>query len=177
MKSAIALLAYVFLGIGIAVSSTARTASPVELLPPILRWISTYANLPQADTIPPIVYLTYEEMQVMKYGDAYYEYQKYKHVKLREIDASYDFESGILYLLEDMDWSDERNHIHLVHEGTHFLQDEAGKDKSVRCLNALEPEAIDVTNAWIIDTGVDALLVSREMRMIMGTCPTYGLRE
>jgi len=69
------------------------------------------------------------------------------------LDGAYDNDNNIIYLHNRVNLETASGMSYLVHELIHYIQYDTGKNKSAKCMHALEYDAYVVQNSFMVSYG------------------------
>lgn len=102
----------------------------------LLVWINAHTLFTfNTNEVPAVKYLSAGQMEDSAFRKNYSKIRAHKTYKILGL---YNFEEGVIYLLDNIDLRSETGKGVLLHELVHFLQYKYGHDEQVSCPNELE---------------------------------------
>jgi hypothetical protein len=120
-------------------------------------WIVTWSNGDWAcnnQTLPVLSRVESEQLINVLYGENVSKLSPDQWQYAAEsLDGVYDNDRNIIYLHSRVDLESASGMSYLVHELIHYIQYDTGKNKSAKCMHALEYDAYIVQNSFMVSYG------------------------
>jgi uncharacterized protein DUF6647 len=134
-------------------NSLAATEKENKLSYELLNWISQHSSFNYSATqIPKIKTVSTRKIAEVAFGGVL---PKAVNPESLKIYGLYNFNEKTIYILETIDLNTEKGKAILLHELVHYIQYQTGMDKTVNCINELEPEAYDIEETYLNHHGIN----------------------
>lgn len=134
-------------------NSFAVTEGDNQLASELLNWINQHSSFNYStDSAPKIKRVNARIIAEVAFGGTL---PRAVNPESLNIYGLYNFNEKTIYILDEVDLSTEKGKAILLHELVHYIQYQTGIDKTVNCINELEPEAYDIEEAYLINHGIN----------------------
>lgn len=121
-----------------------------ELIEKYLNWIVENSEFDYSnEQFPDIKFLDSEILQIYAYGGDVVARSERENFELQNILALYLHEKDTIFISNEIDLNDFRNHHIIIHELVHYLQDINGYYETVNCQKLLEKDAYRIQEKWM----------------------------